>query len=43
MNIGVAIGSIGLLAILLFQEYFFGSKDIDDSQGFPHSRNRKRR
>jgi hypothetical protein len=38
MNIGLFIGIAGVFALLLFQDYFFGQKDIDDSQGFPYSR-----
>jgi hypothetical protein len=42
MNIGLVIGIVGVLALLFFQEYFFGPKDIDDSKGFPHSRKKHR-
>ena len=38
MNPGLIIGICGLIAFLLFQEYFFGR---DDGKGFPRSRKRK--
>jgi hypothetical protein len=41
MNIGLAVGVIGVMALLFFQEYFFGPKDTDDKQGFPWSRRKR--
>jgi hypothetical protein len=43
INIGFFIGIVGVFAILFFKEWFFGTSDIDDKQGFPRSRNKKRR
>jgi hypothetical protein len=43
MNLGLFIGIAALFALMFFQDYFFGPKDIDGRQGFPHSRNRKKK
>jgi hypothetical protein len=42
MNIGLVVGIIGLFAVLFFHEYFFGQKDINDRQGFPWSRGKRK-
>jgi hypothetical protein len=39
----VCIGIAALLALMIFGEWFFGPKDIDDRQGFPWSRNKRRK
>jgi hypothetical protein len=43
MNIGLFIGIVALFALIFFEKYFFGSKKIDDRQGFPWSRKRKKK
>jgi hypothetical protein len=43
MNLGLFIGIAALIAMMIFQDFFFGKKEIDDRQGFPHSRRRKRK
>jgi hypothetical protein len=43
MNLGLAIGIAALFALMFFEGYFFGPKNIDDRQGFPWSRNRRKR
>jgi hypothetical protein len=42
MNLGLFIGIVALFALLFLQDYFFGPKDIDDRQGFPWSRKKKK-
>jgi hypothetical protein len=37
----VIIGIIFILALVIFKDWFFGEKEIDDSQGFPHSRDKQ--
>jgi hypothetical protein len=43
MNPGLLVGVAALFAILFLHEFFFGEKEIDDRQGFPWSRRRKRK
>jgi hypothetical protein len=43
MNLGLFIGVAALVALIFFGEFFFGPKDIDDRQGYPWSRKRKRK
>jgi hypothetical protein len=43
MNLGLFIGVVALIALMIFQDFFFGKKEIDDRQGFPYSRRRKRK
>jgi hypothetical protein len=43
MNPGLFIGMAALFALVFFGEYFFGPKDIDDRQGFPWSRKRRKK
>jgi hypothetical protein len=43
MILALFIGTGALCALMLFGEYFFGPKDIDDRQGFPWSRNKGRK
>jgi hypothetical protein len=43
MNLALFTGIAALLALMFFREYFFGPKELDDRQGFPWSRKRKRR
>jgi hypothetical protein len=39
----VIIGVIFLLALVVFKDWFFGKEDIDDSKGFPHSRDKQKK
>jgi hypothetical protein len=43
MNLALVIGIAALLALMIFEDFFFGPKEIDDRQGFPWSRNRRRK
>jgi hypothetical protein len=42
MNPGLFIGIVALFALLFLRDCFFGPKDIDDKQGFPWSRKKKK-
>jgi hypothetical protein len=43
MNLVLLIGIAALIALMVFQDFFFGKKKINDRQGFPWSRRRKRK
>jgi hypothetical protein len=43
MNLCLFIGVALLIALMIFQDFFFREKEIDDRQGFPWSRRRKRK
>jgi hypothetical protein len=42
MSLALFIGIAGFFGLLFFTEYFFGRKHVDDRQGFPWSRNRRK-
>jgi hypothetical protein len=42
MNLGIIVGIVGVFAAMFFYEYFFGPNEIDDRQGFPWSRGKRK-
>jgi hypothetical protein len=37
----VIIGIIFILVLVIFQDWFFGKKEINNNKGFPYSRDKK--